>query len=207
MLEALQLENDPYVVWSILISLKPRVSGNNLDQVLNILDWIDHLTYVMPYQGQVHLIYLIYLIAATVKPQLYAAELIRKIPDIHNSQYIQEVESTLRGLSDDEFIQLASSLRDWADTFQKATLLIYFGGIRGDEFQNRIQSILFPDRLEESSSGKPATPMMDWVVNSLFQRSPLSPKQLDQERKEINRRRKTATWLQRVLADKTYPRK
>jgi len=158
--ETLQRENDKFVLWSILISLKPRISAYNLDQVLELLKRTD----------DVHLMYSVYLIATTVKPQLYGAELIRHIPNINDNEYIEEVESALRGLSDSEFVELTNGLKDWANTFKKVFLVLSFAQVRGEEIDNQIQSILFP-HLQES-----ATPMMDWVVKSLLQQGPRSDK-------------------------------
>jgi hypothetical protein len=160
LLEALQREKDKSVLWSILISLKPRISAQNSDQVLELLKRTD----------DVHLMYSVYLIAATLKPQFYGAELIRRIPNINDNEYIEEVESALRGLSDPEFIEVINSLKDWTDSFKRASLLLSFAEVRGDEIENQIQSILFP-HLQES-----VTPMMDWVVNSLLQQGPRSDK-------------------------------
>jgi hypothetical protein len=160
--EALQREDDRDVVWSILISLKPRISEHNLDQVLELFKR----------KTNVNLLYLVYHIAATVKPQLYGAELIRHIPNINNSEYIEEVESALRGLSDSELVELTSSLKDWANTLKKALLLLSFGRVRGDEVESQIYSILFPHHLEESGSGDGATPIVDWVARSLLQGRP-----------------------------------
>jgi HKD family nuclease len=159
--EALQRENTKDVLWSILISLRPRITEHNLDQVLKLLER----------KLNVHLIYLVYLIVATVNPQLYGAELIRHIPNINDSEYIEEIEPVLRGLSDGEFIELTNNLKDWIDSLQKVGLLFSFAQARGDEFENRIQSVLFPHRQEES-----ATPMTDWVVKSLLQRGSPSDK-------------------------------
>jgi len=161
LLEALQREDDLDVLWSILISLKPRISVHNLDQVLELLKRkLDR-----------HLKYSVYLIAATVKPQLYGAELVRHIPNINDSEYIEEVESALRGLSDVEFIELTNNLKEWTDSLKKVQLLFSFAQDRGDEIENQMQSVLLPHRQEES-----ATPMMDWVVNSLLQKSTPSDK-------------------------------
>lgn len=192
LLEVLQREDDRDVLWSILISLKPRISGHNLDQVLELLNR----------KHDVHLMYFVYLIAATVKPQLYGAELIRHIPNINDSEYIEEVESALRGLSDGEFIELTNNLKDWTDSFKKASLLFYFAQVRGDEIENQMQSVLFPHRQEES-----ATPMMDWVVNSLLQESPRSDKKWSELILD-SRKRLRAELEKRIWANlRTPPRK
>ena len=192
LLEALQREDDRDVLWSILISLKPRISGHNLDQVLELLKR----------KLDVHLVYSVYLIAATVKPQLYGAELIRHIPNINDSEYIEEVESALRGLSDGEFIELTNNLKDWTDSFKKARLLFSFAQARGDEIENQMQSVLFPHRQEES-----ATPMMDWVVNSLLQKSPRPDKKFS-ELILGSRKRLQAELEKRIWTNlKTPPRK
>ncbi len=159
--EALQRENDPDVLWSIRTLLKPRISEHNLDQLLELLKGTD----------DIHLRYSIYLIAATVKPQLYGAELIKQIPNIYDNEYIIEVESALRRLSDGEFIEVISSLKDWADSFKRVSLLLSFAEFRGGEIENQIQSILFP-HLQKS-----ATPLTDWMVNSLLQQGLHSEKE------------------------------
>ena len=159
LLEVLQREDDPYVVWSILISLKPRISEHNLDKVLGLLMRTD----------DVHLVYLVYLIAATLKPLSYGVRLIHNIPNIKDSEYIQEVESALRGLSDGELVDLASKLKDWANTLPKTLLLLYLGRVRGDEVGNQIESLLLPHKVEVPGGVDDTTPIMDWVVNSLLQ--------------------------------------
>ena len=192
LLEALQREDDRDVLWSILISLKPRISGHNLDQVLELFKR----------EYDVHLLYLIYLIGATIKPQLYGAELIRHIPNINDSEYIEEVESVLRGLSDGEFIELTNNLKAWTDSFKKACLLFSFAQVRGDEMENQMQSVLFPPRQEKS-----VTPVMDWVVNSLLQESPRSDKKLS-ELIPDSRKRLRAELEKRIWTNlKTPPRK
>jgi hypothetical protein len=194
--EALQQEDDRDVLWSILISLQPRISRHHLDQVLELLKRTH----------DVHLVYFVYLIAATVEPQLYGAELIRHIPSINDSEYIQEVESALRGLSDSELVELTSSLKGWANTLKKALLLLSFAGVRGDEVENQIQSVLFPHQPEESGSGDSATPMVDFVVNSLFQKSPLSDKKWSDLIPDWRKRSRTR--LERFLTKlKTPPKK
>ena len=166
LLEALQREDDRDVLWSILISLKPRISEQNLDQVLELLKRTD--------DG--NLLYSIYLIAATIKPQLYGAELIRRIPNINDNDYLQEVESALRGLSDSELVELTISLKDWTNTFKKALFLLFLGRVRGDEVENQIKSVLFPNQPEGLGRGEGATPLIDLVVHSLLQESPRSEK-------------------------------
>jgi hypothetical protein len=197
LLEALQREDDRDVLWSILISLKPRISGHHLDQVLELLKRTH----------DVHLMYSVYLIAATVKPQLYGAKLIQHIPNINDSEYIQEVESALRGLSDSELVELTSGLKDWTNTLKRALLLLSFARVRGDEVENQMQSILFPHQLEESGSGDGATPMMDWVVNSLLQESPRSDKKWSDLIPDW--RKRFRTMLERRVSTrlKTLPRK
>jgi hypothetical protein len=186
--ETLQREDDKFVLWSILISLKPRISAHNLDQVLELLKRTD----------DVHLMYSVYLIAAAVKPQLWGAELIRHIPNINDNEYIEEVECALRGLSDGEFIEVINSLKDWTDSFKRASLLLSFAEVRGDEIENQIQSVLFP-HLQES-----ATPMMDWVVNSLLQQGPHSDKKWS-ELIPDSRKRFRAELEKRIRANSETP--
>ena len=158
--EALEREDDKFVLWSILISLRPRISEHNLDHVLELLKRTN----------DVHLVYSVYLIATTVKPHLHGAELIRHIPNINDNEYLEEVKSAFRGLSDGGFIEVINSLKGWTDSFKRALFLFSLAQDRGEEIENQMYSILFP-HLQES-----ATPMMDWVVNSLLQESPRSDK-------------------------------
>jgi hypothetical protein len=160
--EALRREDDRDVLWSILISLQPRISENNLDHVLELLNRTKDSD----------LVYLIFLIAATVKPKLYGAELIRHIPNIYDNEYIQEVGTALRGLSDTELVGIMNGLKDLANTLSKATRLFSLARLRGDEIEKEVRSFFF-SQVEESAN---TTPMLDWVVNSLFKRQPTTDK-------------------------------
>jgi hypothetical protein len=166
LLEALQREKDESVLWSILISLNPRISEHNLGQVLELLKRTD----------DAHLMYSVYLIATKVNPKLYGPELIKHIPNISDNEYIEEVEPALRGLADGEFIEVINSLEDWIDSFKKASLLLYFAQVRGDEIENQVLSVL-------SHLQKSPTPLMDLVVDSLLQQSSGSKKT---KRSELN---------------------
>jgi len=132
LLKSLKIETDRDVLWSIILSLKNRLTSFQLAEVLEVAS-----RYHDP-----EISFAAYQVAVSVEPEQYMPLLIQSIPDLDDDDCISQVSEVLSLLDENAFFAVIASQLEWADTPDRRDFLTRLGDLRGKNFQQRIHQLV-----------------------------------------------------------------